>query len=234
MSERWCKRCERSLPLEAFNRCKDGHQWWCRECFKAYFRERGKLHVEQVNASRDARRDRAHARVLAHLTSSACADCREQDPIVLEFDHVGEKTTEVAALVCGSARIDLIDAEVANCEVVCCNCHRRRTYLRRGTTRTPESAQRITNWRIRRHLEWIYNVLNRSKCEDCGIADPLVLEFDHLGLKRKNVMTMVWEGYSMETIENEMSKCDIRCANCHRRKTLAERNSFRHRAGQAS
>jgi hypothetical protein len=69
---------------------------------------------------------------------------------------------------------------------------------------------------------------------DHELADPLVLEFDHLGLKRKNVMTMVWEGYSMETIENEMSKCDIRCANCHRRKTLAERNSFRHRAGQAS
>jgi hypothetical protein len=131
-------------------------------------------------------------------------------------------------------RIDRIDAEIANCEVVCCNCHRRRTYARSGTTRTPESAQRITDWRIRRHLEWIYNVLGRSKCEDGGIADPLVLEFDHLGLKRKSVMTMVWEGHCMETIEREMSKCEIRCANCHRRKTSADRNTYRHRASTDS
>ena len=234
MSERWCKRCERTLPLEAFNRHKDGYQWWCRECFKAYFRERGTLHIEQVTASRAARRKRAHKHVLAYLAGKACADCGEQDPILLEFDHVGVKTTEIGALVAGSTRVELIDAEINNCEIVCCNCHRRRTYLRRGTKRIPESAQRITNWRVRRNLEWIYNVLGRSKCEDCGIADPLVLEFDHIGLKRKNVMTMAWEGYSMDTIQIEMNKCDIRCANCHRRKTLAERNSFRHRAAGAS
>lgn len=232
MSERWCRRCQRTLPLEAFNRYKDGYQWWCRECFKTYFRERGKLHITQVNASRDLRRDRAHAHVLEYLRTRACADCGEADPVILEFDHVAEKTREVGVLVGRSTRIDLINAEIANCEVVCCNCHRRRTYLRRGTTRRPESAQRITDWRVRRHLEWVYNVLGRSKCEDCGVADPLVLEFDHLGLKRKNVMTMVWEGYCMETIEHEMSKCEIRCANCHRRKTLAERNSFRHRAAK--
>jgi hypothetical protein len=27
----------------------------------------------------------------------------------------------------------------------------------------------------------------------------------------------------------EIEKCDVRCANCHRRKTLAEVNSWRHR-----
>jgi hypothetical protein len=67
VSERWCKRCQKTLPLEAFNRYKDGYQWWCRECFKVYFRERGKLHIDQVNASRDARRERAHAHVLSYL-----------------------------------------------------------------------------------------------------------------------------------------------------------------------
>ena len=233
MAERTCKRCERTLPLEAFSRHKDGHQWWCRECFKAYFRERGQLHLDQVSAAKGARRKRAHARVIQLLTTSPCVDCGERDPRVLEFDHTGEKITEVATLVGDGTRIDLIEAEIAKCDVVCCNCHRRRTYLRRGTTRTPASTQRITDWRIRRNIEWIYNVLSRATCCDCGVGDPLVLQFDHQGLKRKNVMNMAWEGYGMNTIEHEMSKCAIRCASCHRRKTLAERNSFRHRASTA-
>ena len=96
-----------------------------------------------------------------------------------------------------------------------------------------QSAERIKDWRIRRTFEWLYNYLSRSKCIDCGLADPLVLEFDHIGLKRKNVMTMAWEGYGMDTIQIEMNKCEIRCANCHRRKTLAQTNSFRHRAHTA-
>jgi len=221
-------------PARSLQRHKDGHQWWCRECFKAYFRDRGQRHLDQVSASRDARRERAHEHVLERLRKSSCADCGESNPRVLEFDHVGAKTFEVGALVGRSTRIDLIDAEIANCEVVCCNCHRRRTYLRRGTTRTRESAERIKDWRIRRNLEWLYSYLSMSKCVDCGIADPLVLEFDHIAMKRKNVMTMAWEGYGQDTIQIEMNKCEIRCASCHRLKTSAERNSFRHRAGTAS
>jgi hypothetical protein len=217
--------------MDAFNRHKDGHQWWCRECFKQYFRERGQLHIEQVNASRDARRERAHVHVLEYLTKNGCADCDETDPIVLEFDHVAGKTTEVSALVGRSTRIDLISAEIERCDVVCCNCHRRRTYARRGVTRAPQSAERITDWRIRRNIESLYTVLARSHCTDCGIADPLVLEFDHVGMKRKNVMTMAWEGYGQDSIQIEMNKCVVRCANCHRKKTSAERGSFRYRAG---
>jgi hypothetical protein len=57
-----------------------------------------------------------------------------------------------------------------------------------------------------------------------------VLEFDHIGLKGKNVITMAWEGYGMETIQIEMNKCEMPCANCHRRKTSAERDTLRHRA----
>ena len=232
--ERRCKRCERTLPLEAFNRYKDGHQWWCRECFKQYFRDRGKVHIDQVNKSREARRERAHEHVLRALVECACADCGETDPRVLEFDHIGAKTAEVSVLVARCLSPDVISAEIAKCEVVCCNCHRARTYLRRGTDRTVQSAQRIKDWRIRRNLEWLYTVLSNAACVDCGISGSLYLEFDHIGLKRKNVMTMAWEGYGQDTIQIEMNKCEIRCANCHRRKTSAERNSYRHRVATRS
>ena len=46
-----------------------------------------------------------------------------------------------------------------------------------------------------------------------------MLQFDHLGDKRKNVSYMLLGGFTWATIQIEIAKCDIRCGNCHRRKT---------------
>jgi hypothetical protein len=61
-------------------------------------------------------------------------------------------------------------------------------------------------------------------CVDCGVSDPLVLEFDHLRDKRWTISSMVTGNFPWTTIESELAKCVVRCANCHRRKTSAERN----------
>ena len=50
----------------------------------------------------------------------------------MDFDHVrGTKVTILAKLRSGRASLSKIEAEIAKCEVVCANCHRIRTYLRR-------------------------------------------------------------------------------------------------------
>ncbi len=54
-------------------------------------------------------------------------------------------------------------------------------------------------------------------CADCGETDPIVLEFDHQHSKAHNVATMMH--HSFETIIAEMEKCEVVCANCHRRRT---------------
>ena len=67
--------------------------------------------------------------VREYRESHPCVDCGESDPIVLEFDHVpelGQKTCEVSA--CGS--VEAAEREIEKCEVVCANCHKRRTYKR--------------------------------------------------------------------------------------------------------
>ncbi len=60
-------------------------------------------------------------------------------------------------------------------------------------------------------------------CIDCGEKDPIVLEFDHVrGNKLMEVARMVHNGWPWHKITLEIEKCDVRCANCHRRKTAKQ------------
>jgi hypothetical protein len=51
---------------------------------------------------------------------------------------------------------------------------------------------------------------------------PVVLDFDHVrGTKHMNVKRMLAGTYSLDRIFQEIEKCEVRCANCHRRVTAA-------------
>lgn len=74
-------------------------------------------------------------RLRNYLMSHPCVDCGEQDIVVLEFDHLPdfEKKFEIGRAVTSTTRSwSLIETEIAKCEVVCCNCHRRRSIRRQG------------------------------------------------------------------------------------------------------
>lgn len=93
-------------------------------------------------------------------------------------------------------------------------------YYRQGTSefvdrlRARTIAQRILN------RAFVVDVLLRSKCADCGIRDPIVLEFDHVtGVKRDSISALIMAPAAISSIKAEIAKCDVRCANCHRRKT---------------
>lgn len=60
-------------------------------------------------------------------------DCGEQDPVVLEFDHINpaEKTQSVASLI-SRYQVSRLMEEIEKCEVRCANCHRRRTAAQLG------------------------------------------------------------------------------------------------------
>lgn len=69
----------------------------------------------------------------------------------------------------------------------------------------------------REQREWIFSYLELHPCI-CGEADPVCLDFDHVrGKKRMEVSRMIGV-YSWEAIEKEISKCEVRCANCHRKR----------------
>jgi hypothetical protein len=56
-------------------------------------------------------------------------------------------------------------------------------------------------------------------CVDCGESDPDVLDFDHLRDKRADVSRLVHVAVSWDMVVREIAKCEVRCANCHRRRT---------------
>jgi hypothetical protein len=229
---RRCGRCEHHLPIESFNRHRDGLQWWCRSCFAAYFRDRGDKHRRQSYAAKLERQQALRAQILDHLRHQPCVDCGEANPVVLEFDHVGEKIASISVLLSQCATRKALAAEIARCEVVCTNCHRRRTAMRAGWRRASPSAPSTRPYpspSVERNLAHVYAVLREGACADCGERDPVVLEFDHVDVKRHSVTRLAWYGCSLATIDAEIAKCEIRCANCHRRVTAERGGHFRFR-----
>ncbi len=79
----------------------------------------------------------------------------------------------------------------------------------------------------RKTRQFIYDYLKNNPCVDCYEKDPVVLDFDHLNDKTINVSQMVSGGFSIENIMLEISKCEVRCANCHRRKTAIQFNWYK-------
>lgn len=71
-----------------------------------------------------------------------------------------------------------------------------------------------------RNRAFVRDYLEDNPCVDCEEDDIYVLTFDHVrGEKRENISTMVRGGYGIESIGEEIEKCEVRCANCHMRRT---------------
>ena len=77
--------------------------------------------------------------------------------------------------------------------------------------------------RKRRNYFYVQEYLKNHPCVDCGEDDASYLEFDHVrGTKSANVSSMVHQCFSLENIQAEIDKCEIRCIKCHRNKTVIE------------
>ncbi len=76
-------------------------------------------------------------------------------------------------------------------------------------------------------FEYVCKYLQEHPCVDCNESDIVVLEFDHVrGTKVQNIATLCARGSSLATLKLEIDKCEVRCANCHRRVT-AQRGGWR-------
>src|SRR5579859_2313307 len=101
-------------------------------------------------------------------------------------------------------------------------------YLRNQSYYVSKAVAR-NGLRHRQAAQRVLAYLQDHPCVDCGEADAVVLDFDHLepSEKRESVAVMVRDGLGWDTIRTEIAKCAVRCANCHRRPTARQFGWFR-------
>jgi hypothetical protein len=140
---RRCGQCGEFKPLSEFawrRKRRSQHDNMCRPCRSAYHREHylanKQRYIDQAQARKQALRLERTTYLLEYFSSHPCTDCGETDPVVLEFDHLDAeaKSFDIGQSLPYRNWRSILE-EIKKCEVVCANCHRRRTALRRGALR---------------------------------------------------------------------------------------------------
>ena len=136
-----CGHCQELKPVDAFawrNRAQGKRAPFCRSCQaeynrKHYIANKALYKARAVDYKRRCLTERTRL-LLDFFVLHPCVDCGETDPVVLEFDHLRDKQFEISAMLT-YRRWEAVLAEIEKCEVVCANCHRRRTSSRCGAMR---------------------------------------------------------------------------------------------------
>ena len=130
------------LPVSAFPKKKgSGFTYpYCKACSRGAKRPHRvgrNTYKNKTSKKRTAARNKAKDLIGDVLTTSACADCGETDPLVLEFDHRDptKKRASISSMLNRGEEIGVIETELQKCDVVCSNCHRKRTYRQQDSWR---------------------------------------------------------------------------------------------------
>ncbi len=133
-----------------------------------------------------------------------CSTCKEWKPLE-EFNRRSKSR----------------DGRQWNCRL--CNAAHHQINKVRHNAQIHARARRIANERYQRIRQYFLE----HPCVDCGETDLAVLEFDHQRDKVANISWLVRNHSDWNAILREIEKCEVRCANCHRRRTLTLQRSWR-------
>ncbi|HEY2714992.1 MAG TPA: hypothetical protein VGI73_02095 [Solirubrobacterales bacterium] len=138
---RRCGRCGETKSIEEFawrRKLKGQRDNYCRPCRADYKQEHYAANRQRYIDAAQARRRTVVAKriglLLDYFADHPCKDCGETDPLVLGFDHLRDKEFSISKGLVDRNWQSVLD-EIAKCEVVCANCHRRRTAKRGGFAR---------------------------------------------------------------------------------------------------
>lgn len=84
---------------------------------------------------------------------------------------------------------------------------------------------------VQRNRRYVFDYLSTHHCVDCGESDVRTLQFDHLNpdLKYDRVANLIFRS-SLATLQAEIDKCEVRCANCHAKRTAEQRDYYNYLA----
>ena len=127
-----CPRCKQEKKLNDFglrSTAKDGRQTYCKICavesrMESYYNNKDKESEYRKNIKK-----RNQKLLQEYKSSRPCTDCKQNYPYyVLDFDHLHSKKYNVSQML--TLSWGTILNEIEKCDLVCANCHRKRTYSR--------------------------------------------------------------------------------------------------------
>lgn len=76
-----------------------------------------------------------------------------------------------------------------------------------------------------RNRRFVEDYKRQKSCRRCSMSDFRALEFHHPENNKKfDVASITHRAYSLQTIKDEIDKCECLCVNCHRIVTCESRN----------
>ena len=108
---------------------------------------------------------------------------------------------------------------------LCRACQRTysKEHYRNNITKYLDKARRHNRRARDRFAAFLLDFFKSHPCVDCGETDPMVLEFDHRdGVDKLNAVGAFARSQDWQGFLDEITKCDVRCVNCHRRRTARQ------------
>jgi len=69
---------------------------------------------------------------------------------------------------------------------------------------------------VEKRRQWLLDYKAERGCRRCGERNPIVLEMHHTDPTEKIVPISDWWRIGFDMLKEELPKCDVLCANCHR------------------
>jgi len=184
--------------------------------------------VERNTRQTLERRARLREWINDRKRQTGCRECDERDPACLDFHHPETATKEmsVSSMITHGHGRDRLDDEIANCEVLCANCHRRHHLEAPDGIDSTDRAQdsrattvEATNRNRSDLRRWLYGEKTAvGGCSECEEMDPRCLVFHHEDDKEATVARMLSNRRPKTAIASEIEQCTVLCANCHRQR----------------
>ena len=232
-SEKICKRCYKSYPIQNFTSSVKNETNTCITCRNNATKSRNNVN------SRPSRRKEIYLRIKKDLIqkSNGCVICGIRDDDILQFDHINpkEKLFNISDWTNQPKKSeqDLLD-EISKTRFLCIFHHRIHSVdqIKNKFESYSYSSNKDAIQQLNRKKENETKV-KQIKLEygECAICRRIVSEeefsgfdFDHLDIyvKRKCIPQLIkcsWE----YTILPEIQKCRLLCANCHVKWTRNQR-----------
>lgn len=156
-----------------------------------------------------------------------CADCGHiYEPYCMDFDHLRDKFLSISQMIQGRYGLGKIFDEIDKCQLVCVLCHRARTHYRMLSNMVSTNQLSTHGKHFRKYQAKIKQMAQESKNRPCAICFDTFpffqMEFDHLKNKIEPISVMISKRRPFAKIILEISKCQVLCSLCHRRKSIKE------------